>query len=138
MIKITVSSCLIALVLVSSSYAVSVRAADRAPAIQVVQEGEVWWFQDVKGERFFSLGVDCVAGCYGHWEDRPLGAARKDRIHSLLRKWGFNTAACWSSPSLWNDFYVADQIYHGARPATSDAFDETAWTSFGKAGCDDI
>jgi hypothetical protein len=44
-----------------------------------------------------------------------------------LKDWGFNTATCWSSPSLWNDFYVADQIYTEFDPHGHDVFDESFW-----------
>src|SRR5918992_2849164 len=73
--------------------------------IRVVQDQGIWWFQDGDGRRFFSLGVNCVGGCYGHAEDTPISPARKAGIVARLKDWGFNTAACWSSPSLWNDFY---------------------------------
>jgi hypothetical protein len=45
----------------------------------------------------------------------------------LLKDWGFNTAACWSSPSVWNDVYVADQIYARFIPHANDVFDASFW-----------
>ena len=96
----------------------SVRLADAQPSapqpqayIRVVQDDGVWWFQDGAGRRFFSLGVNCVGGCYGHAEATPMLPARRQWIVALLHNWGFNTAGCWSSPSVWPDFYVAEQIY---------------------------
>jgi hypothetical protein len=95
--------------------------------IRVVQEDGVWWFQDGSGHRFFSLGVNCVGGCYGHAEETPINPARKARILSALRDWGFNTVGSWSSPSLWDQLYVADRIYTGFSEITHDVFDESFW-----------
>jgi hypothetical protein len=95
--------------------------------VRVVRDNGVWWFQDGYGQRFFSLGVNCVGGCYGHAEDTPISPARKAGIVARLKDWGFNTAACWSSPSVWNDLYVADQIYTEFRPHEHDVFDESFW-----------
>jgi hypothetical protein len=95
--------------------------------IRVVEEQGVWWFQDDRGRKFFSLGVNCVAGCYGHAEETPLAPLSKTRSLSLLRDWGFNTAGAWSSPSVWDDLYVADQIYTGFVPTQHDVFDEAFW-----------
>jgi hypothetical protein len=95
--------------------------------IRIVQENGVWWFQDGAGHRFFSLGVNCVGGCYGHAEATPMLPARQQWIVALLRGWNFNTAASWSSPSVWPDLYVADQIYLGLHPAQHDVFDASLW-----------
>lgn len=95
--------------------------------IRVVQDHGVWWFQDGAGQKFVSLGVNCVGGCYGHAEDTPLSPARTAGIVTRLKDWGFNTAACWSSPSVWNDLYVADQIYTEFHPHGHDVFDEAFW-----------
>ena len=83
----------------------SLRLADAQPShpqtqayIRVVQDNGVWWFQDGAGHKFFSLGVNCVGGCYGHAEATPILPVRQQRIVSLLRDWGFNTAGSWSSP----------------------------------------
>jgi hypothetical protein len=64
------------------AFALSPRAASRPPAlasppqhhayIRVVRDHGVWWFQDGAGQRFVSLGVNCVGGCYGHAEDTPI------------------------------------------------------------------
>ena len=86
------------------------------PDIHLVQEQGVWWFQDGQGRKFFSLGVNCIGGCYGHAEETPLAPEAKGRILGLVKDWGFNTAAAWSSPSVWDELYVADQIYTGFVP----------------------
>ena len=96
-------------------------AAQAAPpqpqaAMRVVQDDGVWWFQDGTGRRFFSLGVNCVGGCYGHAEATPMLPARQQWIAALVRAWGFNTAGCWSSPSVWPEFAVAEQISVDFRP----------------------
>ena len=96
--------------------------------VTAVQDHGVWWLRDGQGRPFFSLGVDCVAGCYGHAENHPVEPARKARIVGQLQAWGFNTAACWSSPSIWPDFYVADQLYARVDPRDTDVWDEAAWT----------
>jgi hypothetical protein len=95
--------------------------------IRVVQDKGVWWFQDGAGRKFFSLGVNCVGGCYGHTEATPMRPSRKQWIASLLHGWGFNTTGSWSSPSVWPDFYVAEQIYPNFLPHTHDVFDDTFW-----------
>jgi len=95
--------------------------------IRVVQEHGVWWLRDGSGHNFFSLGVNCVGGCYGHAEATPIPPARKTWIVSLLQDWGFNTAACWSSPSVWDDMYVVDQIYPGFIPHQHDVFEASFW-----------
>lgn len=95
--------------------------------IRVVQDDGVWWFQDGAGHKFFSLGVNCVGGCYGHAEATPMLPVRQQRIVSLLRDWGFNTAGSWSSPSVWSDFYVAEQIYTTFLPHAHDVFDAAFW-----------
>lgn len=95
--------------------------------IRVVQEHGVWWFRDGSGHNFFSLGVNCVGGCYGHAEATPIPPARKTWTVLLLKDWGFNTAACWSSPSVWDDMYVADQIYTGFMPNKHDVFEASFW-----------
>ncbi len=46
---------------------------------------------------------------------------------ALLHDWGFNTAGCWSRPSVWPDFYVAEQIYVDFRPHAHDVFDAAFW-----------
>jgi hypothetical protein len=95
--------------------------------IRIVQEDGVWWFQDGSGQKFFSVGVNCVGGCYGHAEETPLAPSRKIWIVSALREWGFNTAASWSSPSVWSELYVADQIYTDFVENQHDVFDESFW-----------
>jgi hypothetical protein len=95
--------------------------------MRVVQDDGVWWFQDGAGHKFFSLGVNCVGGCYGHAEATPILPVRQQRIVSLLRDWGFNTAGSWSSPSVWPDLYVAEQIYTTFLPHAHDVFDAAFW-----------
>src|SRR2546428_1500831 len=95
--------------------------------IRVVQENGIWWFRDGTGRNFFSLGVNCVGGCYGHAEKTAMISARKTWIVSLLQDWGFNTAACWSSPSVWDDMYVADQLYARFISYANDVFDASFW-----------
>ena len=95
--------------------------------IRVVQDDGVWWFQDGAGRKFFSLGVNCIGGCYGHAEATPMLPVRQQWIVALLRAWGFNTAGCWSSPSVWPDFYVAEQLYTPFLPHVHDVFDAAFW-----------
>jgi hypothetical protein len=96
-------------------------------SIRVVQDNGIWWFQDGAGHKFFSLGVNCVGGCYGHAEATPMLPARHQRIVALLHDWGFNTAGCWSSPSVWPDFYVAEQLYVHFLLHAQDVFDAAFW-----------
>ena len=112
----------------------SMRLADAQPApsqaqayMRVIQDNGVWWFQDGTGRTFFSLGVNCVGGCYGHAEATPMLPARRQWIVALLHDWGFNTAGCWSSPSVWPDFAVAEQLYVDVRPQAQDVFDAAFW-----------
>ncbi len=91
--------------------------------VRLVNDGGVWWLTDGPDQRFLSLGVDCVEGCYGHYEKEPLPEARRKRAVSRLTAWGFNTAAAWSSPSVWGSLLVADQIYPGFDHEKQDAFD---------------
>jgi hypothetical protein len=95
--------------------------------IRVVQENGAWWFEDGAGRRFFSLGVNCIGGCYGHAEDSPMAPSRQRWIVDRLQEWGFNTAGSWSSPSLWDHFYVADQIYPEFHETLHDVYDESLW-----------
>ena len=53
--------------------------------------------------------------------------ARRQWIVALLHDWGFNTAGCWSSPSVWPDFAVAEQLYVDVRPQAQDVFDAAFW-----------
>ncbi len=94
--------------------------------ITVKQEEGRWWFVDGKGKSFFFNGPNCVAGCYGHYEREPLAKWREERALQVLKGWGFNAAGCWSSPSVWDDFPFADQIYPGYE-IPMDYFDEPAW-----------
>jgi hypothetical protein len=114
------------------------RAAGNTPAlasppqqqayIGVARENGVWWFQDGDGQKFFSLGANCVGGCHGHTEETPIIPTGNAWTVALLKDWGFNTAASWRRPSVWNDLYVADQIYTGFRPHEHDVFDEPFWS----------
>jgi len=107
----------------------SVSAASQQPHgyIRVVQDSGVWWFEDGSGRKFFSLGVNCIGGCYGHAEDTPLIPSRKRWIDAALQDWGFNTAGAWSSPSVWHHLYMADQIYTEFFETQDDVFDESLW-----------
>jgi hypothetical protein len=96
-------------------------------AITVVKEDGVWWFKDTDGRKFYSTGVCCIAGCYGHSEPKPLDPAVEAQIASRLASWGFNTAGSWSSPTIWKHLYVVDQIYSLFRMEESDVFDENFW-----------
>jgi len=95
--------------------------------VTVVEEKGVWWFRDAEGKRFFSLGSCCVGGCYGHWEKKPMEQGRRDWMVGLLKSWGFNTAAAWSSPSVWENLYIADQLYPPFSPEDLDVFDPRTW-----------
>lgn len=95
--------------------------------IRVFQEDGTWWFRDGSGRTFFSVGVNCAGGCYGQAEAMPLAPSRKHWIVSLLKEWGFNTVAAWSSPSVWDQLYVADRIYTDFIPNAHDVFDESFW-----------
>ena len=95
--------------------------------IRVVQDQGIWWFQDGDGRRFFSLGVNCVGGCFGHAEDAPLTPSRQAWMLSLLQAWGFNTVGAWSSPSVWDALDFTDQIYAPFAPTADDVFDEAFW-----------
>jgi hypothetical protein len=84
---------MVPLIFVALSLLAIVAEAQSNPAkaqeyIRAVQEDEVWWFQDGSGHRFFSLGVNCVGGCYGHAEETPIGPSRKARIDPARRDWG--------------------------------------------------
>ncbi|MGA7877620.1 MAG: sugar-binding protein [Desulfoferrobacter sp.] len=98
--------------------------------VRLVREDDVWWFENSEGEKFFSLGVNCVGGCFGHYEESPLNEARKSWIVSQLSEMKFNTAGAWSSPSVWGDFYFADQIYTSFVEYLNDVFDVSFWTGF--------
>lgn len=121
---------LLVLLLVSGLTAVYASPSRPHNAIRVVQDHGVWWFQDGAGRRFFSLGVNCVGGCYGHVEETPLSPSRKQRIIAWLKDWGFNTAGAWSSPSLWDALYFADQILLEFSETQDDVFDEAFWTDW--------
>jgi agarase len=116
------------LLLVLSVAAAAASRPQVSPYIRVVQKNGVWWFQDGHGHTFFSLGVNCLGGCFGHTETAPIAPARKAWILSVLRAWGVNTAAAWSSPSLWHDLYVADRIYAPFASHADDVFDESFWS----------
>jgi len=90
------------------------------PFIRVIEDGGIWWFEAGQGQRFFSLGVNCVGGCFGHTEDSAMEASRRQRIVTHLIDHGFNTAA--SSPSVWDQFYHSDQIYTGFKEDRDDVF----------------
>jgi hypothetical protein len=123
---------MVPLILVALSLLAIVVEAESSPAkaddyIRVVQEDGVWWL-DGAGHRFFSLGVNCVGGCYGHAEETPIDPSRKGRIVSALKGWGFNTVGSRSSPSLWDELYVADRIYTDFSEITHDVFDGSYWS----------
>jgi hypothetical protein len=114
--------------LITSLAAMKASPAQPHDYIRVVQDNGVWWFQDGSGRKFFSVGVNCVGGCYGHAEDAPMTPSRKQWIVSLLKDWRFNTAGCWSSPSVWDSLYLADQLYPEFVEHRHDVFDEAWWT----------
>ena len=120
---------MIRLVLAGMLWLLPVYAGAGEGFVRAAQENGVWWLVDGSGKRFFSLGVDCVAGCYGHYERKPVESGRRDRIVGQVKGWGFNTAACWSSPSVWPDLYVADQIYAGVDIREIDVWDDSFWSS---------
>lgn len=91
-------------------------------AITVVQENGVWWFKDTEGKKFFSLGVCCIGGCFGHAEEKPMTPAMEEETALRLKAWGFNTAGAWSSPSIWKHVYIVDQIYPAYKHEVSDIF----------------
>src|SRR5947209_18209388 len=73
----------------------SLRLADAQPSppqpqasIRVVQDDGVWWFQDGTGRKFFSLGVNCVGGCYGHAEGTPMLSSRQSGLVLVVHAWG--------------------------------------------------
>lgn len=111
--------------------AASLSAKPAKTRVSIVKEQGVWWFKDAGGKRFFSLGSCCLGGCYGHWEDKPMEPARRDWMVGLMNKWGFNTAAAWSSPSTWNNMYIAEQIYPPFSPKDLDVFDSKEWNNPG-------
>jgi hypothetical protein len=88
-----------------------------------------WWFMD-GSKKFFSVGSDCVEGCYGHYEEKPLAPERKAGALKLMNGWGFNSAGGWSSPSVWDSLYFADQIYPPVNIEWDDLFDPALWTRF--------
>ncbi|MES2202439.1 MAG: hypothetical protein V4498_09320, partial [candidate division FCPU426 bacterium] len=94
----------------SALLALAPLVAQAAPGyITVKQEAGVWWFVDAAGKKFFSTGVDCVGGCVGHAEKEPMAAKRKNWIITTLKDWNFNSAGAWSSPSVYDSLYIADQ-----------------------------
>jgi hypothetical protein len=119
---------IVALLLLIGPALVSASPPHSRAYVRVVQENGVWWFEDGGGRKLFSLGVNCIGGCYGHAEDAPIQPTRRSRIVAQLQDWGFNTAGCWSSPSVWDEFYVADQIYPEFFETRDDVFDESFWT----------
>lgn len=112
------------------------QAAGHQAGVRVVEDHGIWWFEDGAGKRFFSLGACCVAGCWGHAEDRPMAPADRERVTGQLKRWGFNTAAAWSRPSVYADFYVAEQIYTGfntsyrPKDKREDVFDDRFWSGW--------
>jgi len=116
--------------------ALALLSAPACAGVRVVQDHGIWWYEDAGGKRFFSLGVCCIAGCFGHAEKEPMAPADHARVVGQLKDWGFNTAAAWSRPSVYPDFYVADQIYTGfntsydPRHKREDVFDEHFWSDW--------
>ena len=64
---------IVALSLLATILATRVEAHE---AVRVVQKDGIWWFQDSSGRQFFSVGVNCIGGCYGHAEETPLNPSR--------------------------------------------------------------
>jgi hypothetical protein len=93
--------------------------------IRVIQEDGVWWFQEGSGHRFLSLGVNCVGGCYGHAEETPIHPARKARILSALRDFGYRQCVLQAARApfmvgmhwfMWLDYAKQDQAIRGFPP----------------------
>lgn len=73
---------------------------------RVTQHKGIWWFLSPQGERFFSLGVNCVnMGESQYSEKNPAYCAMRFYAHpaqwtedtlARLRQWGFNTIGGWS------------------------------------------
>jgi len=105
---------------ISLSCLVEGKQTEPGSFIRVIEDGGIWWFEAGQGQRFFSLGVNCVGGCFGHTEDSAMEASRRQRIVTHLIDHGFNTAA--SSPSVWDQFYHSDQIYTGFKEDRDDVF----------------
>lgn len=76
------------------------------PFYRVTQENGIWWFLTLQGERFFSLGVNCVnMGEPDYSERNPAYCARRfypdarrwtEETLRRLGEWGFNTIGGWS------------------------------------------
>lgn len=69
--------------LVALSLLATIAEAQRTPIkahepIRVVQKDGVWWFQDGSGRQFFSSGVNCVGGWYGHAVDGSVSEWPKE------------------------------------------------------------
>ena len=112
----------ISFTLISGAGKAEAKKPKKEKAITVVKENGVWWFKDTNGKKFFSLGVCCIGGCVGHAEDKPMEPGLEKETLSRLRKWGFNTAAAWSRPTMWKSLYVVDQIYPAYKHEDSDIF----------------
>ena len=96
--------------------------------MRVVQDDGVWWFQDGAGRKFFSLGVNCVGGCYGHAEATPMLPVRQQRIVSLLRRTeGFNTARSRSSFCMAGFVCGRAESISPFLPHAHDVFDAAFW-----------
>lgn len=73
---------------------------------RVIRQKGTWWFLSPRGERFFSLGVNCVnMGEPEYSERNPAYCALRfypdakqwtEDTLSRLREWGFNTIGGWS------------------------------------------
>lgn len=73
---------------------------------RVSQHEGIWWFLSPQGERFFSLGTNCVnMGEPQYSEKSPSYCAMRFYLHpaqwtedtlARLRQWGFNTIGGWS------------------------------------------
>jgi hypothetical protein len=87
-------------------------AVERGAFYQVAQSDGAWWFVRSNGERFVSLGVNCVLpgakreqydsakpayASFRHYESTDAWA---DDAVRRLKAWNFNTVGGWSDPSV--------------------------------------
>lgn len=85
------------------------------PFYRVTQQKGIWWFLSPKGERFFSLGVNCVnRGEPEYSEHNPSYCALRfypnakdwtEDTLSRLSEWGFNTIGGWSDVDTLRQYW---------------------------------
>ena len=89
--------------------------ASSAPGFfRVEKSAGTWWFLSPSGERFWSLGVNCVTGgvtkekwndanpSYAWWRYHSTHEAWAEESMDRLRRWGFNTLGAWSDYQALN------------------------------------